>query len=196
MTFDEAVAHVRATQVNSVAAFAFVPTSDDDGAVIGGAIYVVTFAPDLTDDDDPILVEYTSGEFGISHGDEESFALRDIPDDARSLTYRISTTYDRATHGCNVETVWRVLRGKALDESLVDDEEYERRTWSLTRTTEADIGRLLLARGIPATMRTPAGLLPAIVLLIDSEECQDTLIDAFGGLTCGSPDGEAIVMWI
>lgn len=86
LTLVQAVDYVQRTRGE---AFAFVPWKRLNEAV-GGGIYLIAFHErDPNDDDeaDGVVVHYSAGRFHSSEGEEESYGLDELPEEARKAKY-------------------------------------------------------------------------------------------------------------
>jgi hypothetical protein len=187
MTFEEAVAHVRAAASGSVAAYAFVPLVRR-GETAGGTLYVVNFDTEAGDDEEPILVDFLTGTFASGDGAADVFTADDVPEEALDLDYEPSTTYDVRLTEYTVEVALAVLRGATLDDALAAVAAAPRP--GPNATPEALAADLLLAYGVPATLATPGGVLPATIVLLDADDPRlGGLVDSFGGVVIADVGG-------
>ena len=189
MTFDQAVAHVRAAAAPNVAAYAFIPTVRR-GATAGGAVYAVTFDAEAGEGEDPVLVDYVAGSFGGLGGEADVYDVDDAPDEAFDAEYEASTSYDPRLLDYDVEVALAVLRGATLDEAL-DALDAAPPPTGPNATPEALAADLLIAHGFPATVATPAGVLPAAVVVLDGDDPRlGRLVESFGGVVLSDTGAE------
>jgi hypothetical protein len=195
MTFDQAVARVLAARNPRVAAFAFVPTVRR-GVTAGGALYVIAYDAEAPKGEDPIVVAFMAGVFASGEGEIDVFTTDDVPEEALDLDYTRTDMYDAGLAEYDIEIVLAVLRGATLAESLAAFDAVDR-TQGPNATPEALTADLLIAHGFPALLDTPAGPLPAAVVLLDDQDPRlGVLVDAFGGIVVvddepPAPDAES-----
>lgn len=122
LTFEQAVARVRATRQEAAAAWTFIPRTRR-GEAIGGELYIVTYEPaNATEPDEyrDVYVQYVGGDFNAIDGEEGGFELDEVPAEARRLTYRPTTHYQAGLTGYVIEVVLQVLSGMPLDQARND----------------------------------------------------------------------------
>ncbi len=189
MKFEQAVSRVRASRTAWIAAYAFVPTVRR-GVTAGGAVYVVAYDAEAPAGEDPMLVAYMAGIFGSGEGDVEVFTPDDAPEEALDLDYERTATYDPNLGQYDIEVVLAVLRGATIGQALEAFEAADR-TEGPNATPEAMTADLLIAHGIPAVLHSPAGPLPAVMVLLDEDDPRlGVLMDAFGGVVVVEGDEE------
>lgn len=95
VSFDEALARVAGAKSERVAAYTFRPRHRR-GAVVGGELHIVYYAPDEEDEGSPaVWMEMTDGTFGDeTGGGEDNYPPSDAPSEVRSARFRLTEQYD------------------------------------------------------------------------------------------------------
>lgn len=210
LSFQDAVAHVRAAADRRVAAYAALPFAPR-GRPIGTTIWAITFDDfDLDEGDDPLWIQVVSGARNSEMLEEGGYGIDQVPAEARALRYATTTAFDISVFGSyDPEITLRTLQGEDIGALLdaMDDEGTALRPLVSSRglgmlendhpdgddaelTTEIPatprmLAEFLLSTAVPMTWlpsRGGHGHAPVLIALLDRDDPRgDPLRDIFGG---------------
>jgi hypothetical protein len=119
MDFQTAVQYVKAEQAY---AYAFVPITRNRREV-GGTIYLVCYYEPTGDPDDDweYSLEYSSGLYRDSSGEEGIYGPDDIPEEAKSLQYRPAPSEAPSWMDYETQILKALLEGRPFDEVMAEN---------------------------------------------------------------------------